>query len=184
MTPVFLDGTDERAAELRRILPGFAFELASLPVGYATAAPDPSSRARDMVLAAEHDGPCFAEATDLMTAEGKSLRLELDSENDNRFCRWFRETPARLVVCVALRRAPGADVELFGAECEGKIADAPAGARAFGWDRMFVPDGFRHTLAELAANPKLGAPKGDDPDPVGLRTMLYGDLAAALATAT
>lgn len=180
MTPLFLDGTEPRAAELRRILPTFRFALENLPVGFATSAPDPASRARDMVLAAEHEGPVFAEASDLTTAEGKSLRLELDSENDSRFCRWFRETPARLHVCVALRRAPGAEVELFGAECEGKIADQPAGARAFGWDRLFVPDGYTHTLAELAERPAL-AGGGTDPDPVGLRTLIYGDLAAALA---
>ncbi len=177
MMPLFLDGTEARAAELRRILPGFRFELAHLPVGYATAAPDPTTRARDMVLAAEHDAPCFAEASDLTTAEGRSLRLELDSENENRFCRWLRDTPARLQVCVALRRSTGAEVELFGAECEGTIAGQPAGARAYGWDRLFIPDGYTRTLAELAEHPG-----GDDPDPVGLRTLLYGDLAAALAT--
>lgn len=175
MTPLFIDGTEERAAELRRIVPALRFELAGLPVGYSTSAPDPATRAHDMVVAAEHVEPCFAEAVDLTTMEGKSLRLELDSENDNRFCRWFRETPVRLHLCVALRRAPGAEIELFGAECEGRIADQPAGPRPFGWDRLFVPDGYTRTLAELAE-----APGGDDPDPVGLRGLVYGDLARAL----
>lgn len=175
MKLLFLDGTDERATELRRILPELSFELGSLPVGYATSTPEVNQRARDMVMAVDHDQPCFAEAVDVTTMEGRSLRLELDTDNDNRFCRWWRETPVRLLLCVALRRTTGAPVELFAAECEGQIADAPAGARAFGWDRLFVPAGFDRTLAELAEDPR-----GDDPDPVGLRQMAYGDLARAL----
>lgn len=171
----FVDGTEERSSELRRVVPALAFELHALPVGYATAAPDPQTRARDMVLAMELGTACFAEATDLTTMEGKSLRLDLDTDNATRFCRWFRETPARLHVCVALRRADGA-VTLFGAECEGVVADAPAGPSHLGWDRLFVPDGFEHTMAELT----LRASTADDPDPVGLRTLVYGDLAAAL----
>jgi hypothetical protein len=171
----FVDGTEERAAELRRILPALVFELHGLPVGYATSAPDPQTRARDMVLAMDDHDASFAEATDLTTMEGKSLRLELDTDNSTRFCRWFRETPSRLHVCVALRRAGGA-IELFGAECEGVIADAPAGPVHLGWDRLFVPSGFTKTMAELA----LAASTASDPDPVGLRTLVYGDLAAAL----
>ena len=172
----FLDGTEHRAAELRRIVPQLGFELANLPVGFATAAPDPAQRARDMVLAAE-DEACFAEAVDLTTLDGQSLRLELDTENDNRFCRWRRETPARLQLCVALRRARGAEVELFAVECEGRIADQPAGPPGLGWDRLFVPDGFDRTLAEISE----GAAGGDDPDPVGLRALVYGDLVASLS---
>ena len=175
----FIDGNDLRAAELRRIVPGLDFTLASLPVGYGTSAPDPAQRARDMVLAVDGDEACFAEAIDLTTMEGASLRLELDSENDNRFCRWWRETPVRLHVCAALRRAPDAAVELFAAECEGRIADQPDGPRALGWERLFVPEGFTRTLAHLV---ELSVARGE-PDPVGLRTLIYGDLAAALGIA-
>jgi hypothetical protein len=172
----FLDGNEHRAAELRRIVPGLAFELANLPVGFATSAPEPGARARDMVLAVEDGGPCFAEAVDLVTMDGASLRLELDTENDNRFCRWRRETPSRLLLCVALRR--GDKVELFSVECEGKIADQPAGLPGLGWDRLFVPDGFERTLAQISERAAGTA----DPDPVGLRTLVYGDMVAALAT--
>ena len=171
----FLDGNEHRAAELRRIVPGLAFELASLPVGFATSAPEPAAKARDMVLAVEDDGDCFAEAVDLTTMDGTSLRLELDTENDNRFCRWRRETPARMLLCVALRR--GGKVELFSVECEGKIADQPAGPPGLGWDRLFVPDGFERTLAQISER-AAGSP---DPDPVGLRSLVYGDLLAAIA---
>ncbi len=171
----FVDGTEERAAELRRIVPALVFEVHGLPVAHATSAPDPGSCARDMVGALDAGHAGFAEATDLTTMEGKSLRLELDTDNSTRFCRWFRETPARLHVCVALRKADGT-IQLFGAEAEGVIANAPAGPAHLGWDRLFVPDGFDRTMAELTE----AAGTAQDPDPVGLRTLVYGDLVAAL----
>ncbi|MEZ4403587.1 MAG: non-canonical purine NTP pyrophosphatase [Kofleriaceae bacterium] len=172
----FVDGTDLRAAEVRRAAPDLAFELCGLPSGYSTSAPDPERRARDMVLAVEHGFPCFAEAVDLLTLDGKSLRLELDSENDNRFCRWWRETQVQLVLCVALRRTEGHEVEVFHAVCPGRIADRPSGPRELGWDRLFVPDGFDATFADLVADADATT------DTVGLRRGPYQALTRALAT--
>src|SRR5688572_16457867 len=112
-TLVFVDGSEPRLRELRWIAPSLAAEVAHPPSGYATAAPDPAQRARDKVLAMRVDRPCFAEATDLTTLDGKSLQLELDSENETRFCRWWREKPVRLHVVIALRRAASAPIEVF-----------------------------------------------------------------------
>lgn len=136
---VFIDGNELRAQEIRRILPGVELAVAALQTGFSTSAPEPGQRARDKVLAHPVAAACFAEAVDLTTLDGKSLRLELDSENENRFCKWWRETPARLHLVVALRRAPGADLELVTGVCEGRIAGQPAGPHVLGWDRLFVP---------------------------------------------
>ncbi len=38
--------------------------------------------------------------------------------------------------------------------CEGRIADTPAGSGGFGYDPIFVPDGFRLTFGELPAELK------------------------------
>jgi inosine/xanthosine triphosphate pyrophosphatase family protein len=136
---VFIDGNELRAQEIRRILPGVELAVEALQTGFSTSAPEPAHRARDKVLAHPVAAGCFAEAVDLTTLDGKSLRLELDSENENRFCKWWRETPARLHLVVALRRAPGAEIELVTGVCEGRIADQPAGPHVLGWDRLFVP---------------------------------------------
>jgi hypothetical protein len=136
---VFIDGNELRAQEIRQILPGVELAVEALQTGFSTSAPEPAQRARDKVLAHPVAAGCFAEAVDLTTLDGKSLRLELDSENENRFCKWWRETPARLHLVVALRRAPGAELELVTGVCEGRIADQPAGPHVLGWDRLFVP---------------------------------------------
>jgi len=175
MSYLFIDGTSVRAAEVRRITRGLELELATLPSGYAAASPDPGQRARDHVMAfhdaAEVEHPCFAEATDLTTMEGRSLRIELDSENDRRFCRYWRQTPARLELCVALRRSATAPVEVFTAACDGRIADKPAGPEELGWDCLFVPDGHDRTLAELVVRGVAAGP----------RAAAYAAMARALA---
>jgi hypothetical protein len=148
---VFIDGNDLRAAEIRQIVPGIELAVEALQSGFSTSAPEPGQRARDKVLAHPVSAAAFAEAVDLTTMDGKSLRLELDSENENRFCKWWRETPARMQLVVALRRAPGAEIELFTGACDGRIADKPAGPHLLGWDRLFVPAGEEATLAELIA---------------------------------
>jgi len=152
---IFIDGNDFRAAELRVIAPDLAFTVESLSTGFATSAPEPEHKARDKVLAhAVATGGAFAEAVDLMTMDGKSMRLELDSGNANRFCKWWRETPAKVELCVALRRAPDAEIEVFSATCIGRIADQPAGPLVLGWDRLFVPaedNEDEETLAQIAA---------------------------------
>jgi hypothetical protein len=149
---VFIDGNELRAQEIREILPDVVLAVEALQTGFSTSAPEPAQRARDKVLAHPVAGGCFAEAVDLTTLDGKSLRLELDSENENRFCKWWRETPARLHLVVALRRTAGAEIELITGVCEGRIADKPAGPHVLGWDRLFVPA------------PEGAAARGDDGD--------------------
>lgn len=167
---VFIDGNDLRLAEIAQLLPGRQLVVEALTAGFATAAPEPEQKARDKVAAHATVGACFAEAVDLTTADGKSLRLELDSENENRFCKWLRETPAIMQLRVALRRADGT-IELFAAECAGVIADRPAGPLLLGWDRLFVEAGAAGTMAEQCARGEVSA----------LRTAAYAKLAAALA---
>jgi len=157
MALVFIDGNDLRAGEIRRIAPGVELTIEALQTGFSTSAPEPGHRARDKVLAHPVSSVCFAEAVDLTTVEGKSLRLELDSENENRFCKWWRETPTKMQLVVAVRRGRDAEIELFTATCDGRIADKPAGPHVLGWDRLFVPADEDATLAQLTEAGEVSA---------------------------
>ena len=44
--------------------------------------------------------------------------------------------------------------QLFEGACEGRIRFAPAGQGGFGYDPLFVPDGFEQSFAELGADVK------------------------------
>jgi hypothetical protein len=149
MTVTYIDSNDLRAAELRLLAPAFEFVTAQLQTGFSTSAPSPSQKAIDKVLASGMRG--FAEAADLLTMDGKSLRLDLDSENENRFCRHWRETPTKMVVCFAVRVAAGDTPIVITVSVDGQIAEKPSGPFALGWDRLFVPAGNVRTLADLCA---------------------------------
>lgn len=171
MHVVFIDGNDLRAAEIRRIVPTLDLVVEALQTGFATSAPEPEHKARDKVLAHPVTAACFAEAVDMTTMDGKSLRLELDSENENRFCKWWREKPAQIQLRIAYRRAGSSEIGVVSATCHGRIADKPAGPHLLGWDRLFVPDDHDHTLAELTAAGEV----------VDYRRVAYEAVAKALA---
>lgn len=44
--------------------------------------------------------------------------------------------------------------QLFDGVCEGRILDVPRGSHGFGYDPLFVPEGFEQTFAELGEDTK------------------------------
>jgi XTP/dITP diphosphohydrolase len=50
--------------------------------------------------------------------------------------------------------ADGLDAPTFDGVCEGKIIFEPCGPKGFGYDPLFVPDGFTQTFAELGEDVK------------------------------
>ena len=57
-------------------------------------------------------------------------------------------------VCVIALAYRGDVVATFRGEVTGKIADAPRGTEGFGYDPVFIPDGYDRTFAELGAEIK------------------------------
>lgn len=45
----------------------------------------------------------------------------------------------------------GEELSLFEGDLSGRVAEAPAGDGGYGWDRIFIPDGYEETRAELSA---------------------------------
>ena len=56
--------------------------------------------------------------------------------------------------CVLALAAPDGSVRFAEGRCEGRIAESLRGAEGFGYDPLFVPDGFEQTFAELGAEIK------------------------------
>ena len=57
-------------------------------------------------------------------------------------------------VCAAAIAYRGEEVRIFVGEVKGVIADAPSGSNGFGYDPIFIPDGFSKTFAELTDEEK------------------------------
>ena len=93
-------------------------------------------------------------------AEGNSP----DAENNAKLMRLMRDVPegkrlARFRCVIALTPVSAADerelwTELFDGACEGRIAFVPGGAKGFGYDPFFIPDGFNQSFAELGEEVK------------------------------
>ncbi len=100
-----------------------------------------------------------------------------DAENNAKLLRLLQNIPteertARFRCVIALVRVPaiepanrstaamtngtGRPVELYDGACEGRIAFVPSGAGGFGYDPLFVPEGFATTFADLGDDVKNG----------------------------
>ena len=90
------------------------------------------------VLSARYAGE---HATD---ADRRNLLLSelANSGSDNR--------RARFVCAIAIASATGEILNLSEGVCEGTITFAPRGTSGFGYDALFVPDGYNQTFAELS----------------------------------
>jgi len=53
---------------------------------------------------------------------------------------------------------PGGDDECFEGRVEGTLVWPPRGKQGFGYDPMFLPDGFERTFGEMSAEEKHGLP--------------------------
>lgn len=60
---------------------------------------------------------------------------------------------ARFVCCMALA-FPDGTIKTFFGEVKGRIAPEPKGKTGFGYDPVFVPDGFDRTFAEMSGDEK------------------------------
>ena len=64
------------------------------------------------------------------------------------------ERGARFVCVVAIADPRGRIMNLSTGTCEGRIARAPRGTRGFGYDPVFLPNGYEQTFGELPAEIK------------------------------
>lgn len=72
----------------------------------------------------------------------------------------LREVPAPLrrahFRCVLLALGPAGQEHVFEGRCDGTLLEGPRGASGFGYDPLFVPDGFALSFAELGDSAKNG----------------------------
>jgi XTP/dITP diphosphohydrolase len=78
----------------------------------------------------------------------KLLTLLKDVSLPNRTARF------RCVCALAFPQSFNRKIQIFEGICKGKIIDKPHGQEGFGYDPIFVPDGFDKTFAELSQEEK------------------------------
>jgi len=76
----------------------------------------------------------------------KLLRLMRRMRNEKRAARF---------VCVAAL-TDGHNIWIASGKCEGRIASRPSGTSGFGYDPVFIPNGYRTSFARLGGEVKAG----------------------------
>ena len=94
------------------------------------------------IRSARYAGP---NATD--TERMTQLLTALDSIGDV-------ERRARFVCALAFALPGDKEIKIFLGKCEGRIAPAPRGSSGFGYDPIFIPDGYSQTFGELRSEVK------------------------------
>ncbi len=84
-----------------------------------------------------------------------------DSENNARLLRELKDAAAdrrtarfRCVIAVVEVGEFESGAETFDGACEGRIQSGPTGDAGFGYDPLFVPEGFEQSFAELGEETK------------------------------
>ncbi|HEX5706278.1 MAG TPA: XTP/dITP diphosphatase [Pyrinomonadaceae bacterium] len=89
------------------------------------------------VLSARYAG---TNASDRQRIERLLRELETTGDDERR---------ARFVCVIALTFPQTDETELFSGECRGRIIDEPRGGEGFGYDPVFMPEGYSQTFGEL-----------------------------------
>ncbi|HEY0549178.1 MAG TPA: non-canonical purine NTP pyrophosphatase [Verrucomicrobiae bacterium] len=165
--PTFEGNATKKAVELARWLSTIHLPLAA---SSASVLADDSGLEVDALNAAPGVHSARFAALDSGAAGNSS-----DAENNAKLLRLLANVPeekrsARFRCVIALTPVHGGathssspvcladerefQTELFGGSCEGQIRCAPSGGGGFGYDPLFVPDGFTQSFAELGSDVK------------------------------
>lgn len=85
-----------------------------------------------------------------------------DADNNAKLLRLLKDVPLEkrtarfrcVIALTGLNSDPSTRPELFDGACEGRIELGPRGQGGFGYDPLFVPDGFTQSFAELGEDVK------------------------------
>lgn len=81
---------------------------------------------------------------------GPFIKFFLKEIGEDKICKIthsFSDVTATTEVVIGL--FDGENLSIFRGEIKGKIADKPKGERGFGWDCLFIPEGFDKTRGEM-----------------------------------
>ena len=160
-TVTFVTGNAKKLEEVRAILGGesLPFTLVSqkLDLPELQGEPDEISREKCRLAAQEVGGPVMVEDTSLCFnalngLPGPYIKWFLDKTGHvglNNLLAAYDDKTAYAQCIFAYCGGPGEDVHTFSGTTDGKIVPA-RGPTDFGWDPVFLPDGYETTYAEMA----------------------------------
>lgn len=81
---------------------------------------------------------------------GPFIRFFVDQMSDQDLCDLVKDKNRKATGKCVFGYYDGTTLELFEGVLPGSIAETPAGDKGFGWDKIFIPDGYDVTRASLS----------------------------------
>ena len=100
----------------------------------------------------EDSGLVFQAWKGLPGALVKWFETTVGCEGMLKMLRSFDDRRARAVCCLAIH--DGNKIQIVRGEVEGTIVNEVRGDNGFGWDVLFIPDGYEKTYAEMSSEEK------------------------------
>ena len=159
MEALFVTGNHSKAREAAEIL-GIELrsialdlpEMQDLDVAQVAAVKAAAARealdAPDSPILVEDSGIVIEAWNGLPGALTKWFLVSIGNEGILKMLSGEEDRSARAVCAVAIAFADGS-VRVFLGEAGGMIAPEPRGSGGFGWDSIFIPEGYSETYAEL-----------------------------------
>ena len=86
---------------------------------------------------------------------GPLIKWFFETLGNERLCKLLNGYQSRDAIAeVKFALHNGSDIKIFGAEKKGRIAEHPRGDAGFGWDPIFIPEGYEKTWAEMGDDEK------------------------------
>lgn len=170
----FVTGNERKAAQLQRYL-DVPLTHVSLDIpevqslDLTEVASDKAARAYTLVGSPVLVEDAGLSMTALKRLPGPFIKLFLAELGTQKVCDLLSDKvdrSATTAVCYAI--ADGTQVRTFYRELNGSIARTPRGESGFGWDSIFIPDGYTQTRAEM---------KQTDLDATAIRRTLLREVA-------
>jgi len=178
---VFLTANESKHHEVQRLLAGLDVRWNRLDLARPeTDDLEAIARARAAEAFRRLGTPCFLENTGLYLwdhrgAPGASFKRAWRALGEAGFAARYGGARGVARVVVALAESPEpTEARVFEGSIAGTLLTAPRGEGAFGWDRLWVPDGYERTLGEMAGSAYV----------VNMRALPYLALADHLRGAT
>lgn len=82
----------------------------------------------------------------------KWFMKSVDNEGLTEMLTEGKSRKATAVTCIGYH--DGSETIIVRGEIQGTISDKPRGENGFGWDKIFIPDGYKKTFAEMTDDEK------------------------------
>jgi len=86
---------------------------------------------------------------------GTFIKFFIEGTSEEKVCKMISDGNRKAIASCVFGYYDGTRMEFFEGSCGGEIAESPRGENGYGWDKIFIPEGFAITRAEMTPEENL-----------------------------